>query len=332
MSPRPRVLSGIQPSGQLHIGNYFGMMKPMIEWQEKSDLFCFIVNLHALTTVSDAQALAENTRSAAADFLALGLDPEKAVFWVQGDVPQHTELTWILTNVTSMGLLERCHAYKDKVAQGLTPNHGLFAYPVLMAADILLYQSRLVPVGRDQKQHVEVARDIAGSFNHLYGETFVLPEPLIDDQLATIPGLDGRKMSKSYDNALNIFIPREELKSRVMAIVTDTRAVSDIKDPDHCNLFAIHRLFASAEETEELRQRYLKPGLKYSEVKKELIERIWNHFAPHREKRAELMKDQAILHDILTTGAAKARATAEATMAEVRSKVGLLWGRRPQTP
>jgi len=269
MSPKLRVLSGIQPSGQLHIGNYFGMMKPMIEWQEKSELFCSIVNLHALTTVLDARTLAENTLGAAADFLALGLDPEKAALWVQGDVPEHAELTWILTTVTSMGLLERCHAYKDKVAQGLTSNHGLFAYPVLMAADILLYQSNLVPVGRDQKQHVEVARDIAGSFNHLYGETLVLPEPLIDDRLATIPGLDGRKMSKSYDNALNIFITREELKSRVMGIVTDARAVMDIKDPDNCNLFALCRLFASAEELEELRGRYLKPGLKYSEVKNE---------------------------------------------------------------
>ncbi|MDR2725217.1 MAG: tryptophan--tRNA ligase [Candidatus Adiutrix sp.] len=323
---RTRVLSGIQPSGQLHIGNYFGMMKPMIEWQEKSDLFCFIVNLHALTTVFDAPTLAENTLNAAADFLALGLDPEKAVFWVQGDVREHTELTWILTNVTSMGLLERCHAYKDKVTQGLTPNHGLFAYPVLMAADILLYQAHLVPVGRDQKQHVEVARDIAGSFNHLYGETFALPEPLIDDQLATIPGLDGRKMSKSYENAINIFVSREELKNRVMAIVTDTRAVSDIKDPDNCNLFALYRLFASAEEREELRERYLKPGLKYSEVKKDLIDRLWNHFAPHREKRAELMKAPDTLHDILKTGAARARAVAETTMAQVRSKVGLLYG------
>jgi tryptophanyl-tRNA synthetase len=328
MTNKARVLSGIQPSGQLHIGNYFGMMKPMIEWQEKSDLFCFIVNLHALTTVFDAKVLAGNTLNAAADFLALGLDPEKATFWVQGDVPQHTELTWILTNVTSMGLLERCHAYKDKVAQGLTPNHGLFAYPVLMAADILLYQANLVPVGRDQKQHVEVARDIAGSFNHLYGETFVLPEPLIDENLATIPGLDGRKMSKSYENALDIFIPREELKSRVMAIVTDTRAVSDIKDPDSCNLFALYRLFSTAEELEELRGRYLKPGLKYSEVKKELIDRIWNHFAPHREKRAGLIKEPDTLHDILKAGAAKARGRAEATMAEVRGKVGLDYSSR----
>jgi len=325
MSPKLRVLSGIQPSGQLHIGNYFGMMKPMIEWQEKSELFCSIVNLHALTTVLDARTLAENTLGAAADFLALGLDPEKAALWVQGDVPEHAELTWILTTVTSMGLLERCHAYKDKVAQGLTSNHGLFAYPVLMAADILLYQSNLVPVGRDQKQHVEVARDIAGSFNHLYGETLVLPEPLIDDRLATIPGLDGRKMSKSYDNALNIFITREELKSRVMGIVTDARAVMDIKDPDNCNLFALCRLFASAEELEELRGRYLKPGLKYSEVKKELIDRIWGCFAPHREKRAELLKDPGTLHDILRAGAAKAKRVAEATMAEVRGRVGLTY-------
>jgi tryptophanyl-tRNA synthetase len=222
-----------------------------------------------------------------------------------------------------MGLLERCHAYKDKLAQGLTPNHGLFAYPVLMAADIILYQADLVPVGRDQKQHVEVARDIAGGFNHTYGETFVLPEPLIDDQLATIPGLDGRKMSKSYNNAIDIFIPREELKNRVMAVVTDTRAVNEIKDPDHCNLFALYRLFASGEKTAEMRDRYLRPGLKYAEVKKELIELIWNHFAPHRERRAELLKNRGFIHDLLKAGAAKARSVAEATMADARRKVGL---------
>ena len=323
MTERPRVLSGIQPSGHLHIGNYFGMMKPMIERQEKSELFCFIVNLHALTTVFDAGALARHTLEAAADFLALGLDPDRSTFWVQSDVRQHTELTWLLHNVTSMGLLERCHAYKDKLAQGLTPNHGLFAYPVLMAADILLYQADLVPVGRDQKQHVEVARDIAGGFNHLYGQTFVLPAPLIDGQLATIPGLDGRKMSKSYGNAIDIFISREELQGRIMAIVTDARAVSEVKDPDNCNLFALYRLFAPDERIAEMRARYLRPGLKYVEVKKELLELIWNHFAPHRLRRAELVRDPDTLRDILKAGAGRARRVAEETMAEARRRVGL---------
>ena len=225
MDKKPRVLTGVQPSGRLHIGNYFGAMRTMIEWQDKSDLFCFMANLHALTSVFEAQTLAQNTLEAVTDFLALGLDPAKSTFWVQSDVHQHTELTWILHNVTSMGLLERCHAYNEKLAKGLTPNHGLFAYPVLMAADIIMYRANLVPVGRDQKQHCEVARDIAGSFNHTYGETFVLPEPHIDDNLATVPGLDGQKMSKSYHNTIDIFIDKGELKKRVMAIVTDTRAV-----------------------------------------------------------------------------------------------------------
>lgn len=325
MNQKPRVLSGIQPSGSLHIGNYFGMMKPMIEWQEKSELFCFIVNLHALTSVFDGKLLAQNTLEAATDFLALGLDPDQCIFWVQSDVPEHTELTWLLHNVTSMGLLERCHAYKEKLARGLTPNHGLFAYPVLMAADIVLYQANLIPVGRDQKQHVEVARDVAGSFNHIYGETFVIPEPLIDDHLATIVGTDGQKMSKSYKNTIDIFVDKAELKTRVMAIVTDTRGVNEAKDPDSCSIFSLYRLFASSEQTAEMRERYLQPGLKYVEAKKELIELIWEHFAPHREKRAELVKDPDTIHDILKSGATKARAVAQQTMAEVRTKVGLIY-------
>ncbi len=325
MNEKPRVLSGIQPSGSLHIGNYFGAMRQIIGWQEKSELFCFIVNLHALTTVFDGPTLAKNTLDAAVDFLALGLDPDKCSFWVQGDVPQHTELTWILDNHTSMGLLERCHAYKEKVAKGLTPNHGLFAYPVLMAADIILYQAHLVPVGKDQKQHVEVARDIAGSFNHIYGETFVLPEPLINDDVATVPGLDGQKMSKSYNNAIEIFLERDELKKRVMAIVTDTRGVNEIKDPDNCNLFALYKLFATEEQTALMRDRYLSPGLKYVEAKKELIEIIWNYFEAPRAKRADLLKHPDTIHDIMKAGAAKAKAKAEATMSDVRRRIGLIY-------
>ena len=325
MSKKPRVLTGIQPSGRLHIGNYFGAMKPMIEWQEKSDLFCFFANLHALTSVHEGSVLAANTLEAITDFLALGMDPDKSTFWVQSDVYQHTELTWFLDNVTSMGLLERSHAYKDKLAHGLTPNHGLFAYPVLMAADIIMYQADLVPVGKDQKQHLEMARDIAGSFNHLYGETFVLPEAGIDENMATIPGTDGQKMSKSYHNTIDIFIEKDDLKKAVMGIVTDTRGVDEIKDPDNCNLFKLYSLFASPEQKAEMLERYLKPGLKYVEVKKALVEMIWNFFALHREKRAELAKDPDGIRDIMKKGAAKAAAVAEETMVKVRQKVGVIY-------
>jgi len=220
-----RVLSGIQPSGSLHIGNYLGMMKPMLDYMDRSELFIFVVNFHALTSVQDSEKLARGTLEAAADFLALGLDPERCIFWVQSDVPEVVELTWILSCVTPMGLLERCHSYKDKVAKGLPFNHGLFAYPVLMAADILLYQSNLIPVGRDQKQHVEVTRDIAIKFNHIFGETFVIPEAEINDDVATVPGTDGQKMSKSYDNAIEIFLDEKTLRQRVMSIVTDSTPV-----------------------------------------------------------------------------------------------------------
>ncbi len=325
MTKKLRVLTGIQPSGRLHIGNYFGAMKPMIEWQEKSDLFCFFANLHALTSVHDGQLLAQNTLDGITDFLALGMDPEKSTFWVQSDVYQHTELTWFLDNVTSMGLLERSHAYKDKLGHGLTPNHGLFAYPVLMAADIIMYQADLVPVGKDQKQHLEMARDIAGSFNHVYGETFVLPEAGIDDDVATIPGTDGQKMSKSYKNTIDIFVDRDELKRVVMSIVTDTRGVNEIKDPDNCSLFKLYSLFAAGDQEAEMRDRYLKPGLKYVEVKKALIEMIWEFFAPHREKRDELAKNPDMIRDIMKAGAAKARKAAEETMVKVRQKVGVIY-------
>ncbi len=243
-----RILSGIQPSGTLHIGNYFGMMRSMIRYQKEHTLFCFIVNYHALTTVAEGPRLAADTLGAAADFLALGLDPEKSFFWVQGDVPEVTELTWILSNVTPMGLLERAHSYKDKIAKGIAPNHGLFAYPVLMAADILLYQADRVPVGKDQKQHLEMTRDIAIRFNYLYGDTFVVPEAEIDDDLAVIPGIDGQKMSKSYGNTIDIFEDEAELKKKVMSVVTDSRGVQEIKDPDTDNLFALISLFMTSEE------------------------------------------------------------------------------------
>ncbi len=318
-----RVLSGIQPSGSLHIGNYFGMMQPMIAYQEQEELFVFIVNLHALTTITDAEELKRNTINAAADFLALGLKPEKSIFWVQSDVAEVTELTWILSNVTSMGLLERCHSYKDKIAKGIVPNHGLFAYPVLMAADILLYQSNIIPVGKDQKQHVEVARDIAVRFNHTFGQTFVLPEPEINEQLAVVPGLDGQKMSKSYNNAIDIFTDRETLDRTVMKVVTDSTPVDEPKNPDTCNLFALYSLFASPEKTEELRERYLRPGLKYVDVKKELAQLIWDYFGEHRDKRAKLVEREDTIREILNEGAKKARRIARETMELVRDRVGI---------
>ena len=318
-----RVLSGIQPSGSLHIGNYFAMMKPMISYLERSELFVFIVNLHALTSITNPDEMRQNTLAAAADFLALGLEPEKCYFWVQSDVKEVTELTWILSNVTSMGLLERCHSYKDKIAKGIVPNHGLFAYPVLMTADIILYQSNIIPVGQDQKQHVEVARDVAQRFNNTYGETFVLPEPQISEELAVIPGLDGQKMSKSYNNTIDIFTDRDTLDKTVMRIVTDSTPVNEPKNPDTCSLFAIYSLFLTDEEIETLRARYLAPGLRYGDVKKELAQAIWDYFESHRDKRQKLMSNPDTIRDILTYGADKARVIAQETMAVVRDRVGI---------
>jgi tryptophanyl-tRNA synthetase len=257
------------------------------------------------------------------DFLALGLDPDKCYFWVQSDVPEVTELTWILGCHTSMGLLERSHSYKDKVARGITPSCGLFTYPVLMAADILLYQANLIPVGRDQKQHVEITRDIALRFNGTYGETFVVPEPLIADEIALIPGLDGQKMSKSYGNTINIFETEKELKKKVMRIVTDSTPVEEPKNPDTCSLFALYRLFASAEKLENLRGRYIRGGTGYGDVKKELFGLIWEYFAPFRDRRERLAGDPAAVAAILAGGAEKTRAVAANTLDDVKQKVGL---------
>ena len=318
-----RVLSGIQPSGSFHIGNYFAMMRKMIDYQENQELFAFIANLHAMTSLPDGSLLGTNTREAAASFLSLGLDPEKSVFWVQSDVPEVTELTWVLSNVTPMGLLERCHSFKDKTARGISANHGLFAYPVLMAADILLYQSDRVPVGQDQKQHLEVTRDIAVKFNNDFGETFVVPDAEIDEGVAVIPGTDGQKMSKSYGNAIDIFCDKGTLKKQVMGIVTDSAPVEAPKDPDTCNLFAISSLFLSDDEKGDLAQRYRSGGLKYSEVKKDLVARIWDYFSPYRERREELLHDQDRLRKIMQQGAERARETGDQTMKEVRIKTGL---------
>jgi len=318
-----RVLSGIQPSGDLHIGNYFGMMKPMIEYQERSELFCFIVNYHAMTSVADGPKLAQGTIQVALDFLALGLDPEKAIFWVQSDVPEVTELTWILNNVTPVGLLLRSHSYKDKVAQGIAPNHGLLSYPVLMAADILLYQGEKVPVGKDQQQHLEITRDIAFKFNSTYGETFVIPEAEINADVPLVVGIDGRKMSKSYDNTIEIFCEEKALKEKIARIVTDATPVEAPKNPETCNLFINISLFLKASEKAELAERYRRGGVKYSDVKKDLFARIWEYFRKARENRKELEKDLGGVRKILMAGAEKARTRAMPTLDMVRKRVGL---------
>ncbi len=318
-----RVLSGIQPSGSLHLGNYFGMMKKMVAYQEQQELYCFIANYHAMTSVSDGKALAGGTLEAAANFLALGLDPEKSLFWVQSDVPEVQELTWILSNFTPMGLLERCHSYKDKIARGIAANHGLFAYPVLMSADILLFQSEKVPVGKDQKQHVEVTRDIAIKFNNEYGDIFTLPEAEIDDQVATVPGLDGQKMSKSYKNTIDLFLDEKPLRKQIMRIVTDPTPVEEPKDPDSCNVFQIFRLFLDKEQESALRRRYLAGGLGYGEVKQELFETVRDFFAPYTERRKALLADKEELRRILSRGAEKARQVAARTLRKVRKKTGL---------
>lgn len=318
-----KILSGIQPSGQLHIGNYFGMMLPMIRNMEKGELYAFIVNLHALTTVHDRERLAGGTLEAAADFIALGLDPERCIFWVQGDVPEVTELTWVLSTLTSMGLLERCHSYKDKIAKGIAPSHGLFSYPVLMAADILLYQADVVPVGKDQKQHLEVARDIGMRFNHVFGDIFVIPEPAIEESVATVPGIDGQKMSKSYGNTIPIFSEGRQLKKQVMAIKTDSTPVEAPKDPDSCNLYSIFKLFAPAERLAEVRKLYLEGGAAYGYLKQELAELINDYFAAARQRRAELLQDRESLKRILADGASRARDRAAPTLDRVRRRVGL---------
>jgi tryptophanyl-tRNA synthetase len=316
-----RVLSGIQPSGHLHIGNYFGMMKRMVENQEQHELFCFIVNLHALTTVFDAERLRRQTYEAICDFLALGLDPQKAVFWIQSDVPEVAELTWYLSNVTGMGLLERSHSYKDKLAKGIPASHGLFAYPVLMAADILGYGANRVPVGKDQKQHVEIARDIALRFNSTYGETFVIPEPDIETDLATVPGLDGQKMSKSYGNTLEIFASETDLRQKVMGIKTDSTPVNEPKPIEGNILFDLYALFLDDAGKTALKDRFLTPGLKYGEVKKELFGVIWEYFAPYRVKRAQINRDD--VREIMKFGAGKARRVIGEYMAKIRHNVGM---------
>ena len=318
-----RILSGIQPSGKLHIGNYFGAMRQHLQLQADNEGFYFIADYHALTANPVPAEFKQRCLDVTMDYIALGLDTEKTVFWRQSDVPQVTELAWILSCITPMGLLQRCTSYKDKVAQGFSPNHGLFAYPVLQAADILIFDSNLVPVGADQKQHIEVTRDIAIRFNNRYGETFVVPKEHILDSVAVVPGLDGRKMSKSYDNTIEIFEPQKSVKKKVMRIVTDSTPVEDPKDPETCNVFAMLKLVASAQELKEWEQKYRAGGIGYGAAKKRLAELLHEYFAPYRQKRAELENDPGFVNSVLESGAQRARLVAQATMDRVRRATGL---------
>jgi len=319
-----RVLSGIQPSGRLHLGNYFGAMRPQLELQDKHECFYFIANYHALTSLDDRELVEEYTREVALGYLALGLDPKKTVFFRQTDVPEVTELAWIFSCVTPMGLLERCHSYKDKIAQGIKPNHGLFAYPVLQAADILIYKSHLVPVGQDQKQHVEVTQDIQGKFNQAYGEILVRPEPLIRNEVAVIPGIDGRKMSKSYDNTVELFAPKKQVKKRIMSIVTDSTPMEDPKDPDKCNVMALLRLIAPPQEVSDWEERYRKGGTGYGDAKKRLFELFCEVLEPARQRYEDLAAHPEEVDRILADGANRARTVAIETMREVRRACGLV--------
>jgi tryptophanyl-tRNA synthetase len=323
MEKKLRILSGIQPSGKLHIGNYFGMMRPALELQNQGDAYLFIANYHALTTVTDPAALRANTHDVALDFLACGLDPQRTVFYRQSDVPEVTELSWLLSVVTPMGLLERCHSYKDKLAKGIPPSHALFSYPVLMAADILAVQSTTVPVGRDQKQHVEVTRDVAIKFNLQFGEVFRIPEPSIRDEVAVVPGVDGQKMSKSYNNTIEIFGTEKETRARCMKIVTDSKQLQDPKDPATCNVFSLYKLFASEAERQEMETRYRAGGFGYGDAKKKLFEALWAYFEPFRKRRQELEKDPGYVESVLQDGAASAREEARRTLDAARRVVGL---------
>jgi tryptophanyl-tRNA synthetase len=317
-----RYLTGLQPSGALHVGNYFGAVRPAVELQQKGEAFYFIADLHALTSIHDRNLLNRYTHELALDLLACGLDPARACIFRQSDVTVVTELAWILSTVTPMGLLERCHSYKDKTTRGLPASHGLFAYPVLMAADILLYHANAVPVGKDQKQHLEVSRDIAMKFNETYGEILTLPEPYIPEEVATIAGLDGQKMSKSYHNTLEIFAEEKALRKKVMAIVTDSTPVEAPKDPTTSSIVQLYRLFAPADEVARMEEEFRRGGVGYGEFKKRLFGAFWEGFRPLREHRAALQADPDQVEKVLVKGAERARAEASATMHQVRAAVG----------
>ena len=319
-----RILSGIQPSGALHLGNYFGMMRPAIELQERGEAFYFIADYHSMTSLFDANERRKNTLDVALDFLACGLDPQKAVFFKQSDVPQVTELAWLLSTLTPMSLLEKCHSFKDKSAKGIPVNHGLFAYPVLMAADILLYDSNVVPVGRDQKQHVEVTRDIAIKFNEQYGQTFVIPEPKIREEVAVIPGTDGQKMSKSYGNTIEIFGDEKIVRKKIMGITMDSRQPAEPKaDADKNLAVQLLKLVADADVAKDFEDRMRLGGLGYGDLKKALFENYWNHFAEARRKRAELAVNLDYVNKVLADGATKARSLAQTVLKRARQASGL---------
>lgn len=318
------ILSGIQPSGTLHFGNYFGAMRQHIEHQNLGDAYYFIANYHALTSLNDGKALTENTFNITLDYLALGLDPDKAAFFAQSSVPNHAVLSWILGTLCPVSLMEKGVSYKDKIAAGLNPNIGLFTYPILQAADILIYQADLVPVGADQKQNLEIARDLAGKFNHLYNEeVFTLPEPLILEDVAVVPGIDGRKMSKSYGNTIGIFDEGKVLKKKVMSIQTDSKALEEPKDPDSCNVFSLIKLFADKQKQLEIADKYRSGGYGYGHAKKELLELITINFAESREKRKELAQKPDYVYDVLREGAKKARIKTDPFMDNVLSVTGL---------
>ncbi len=320
-----RILSGIQPSGALHLGNYFGMMRPAIELQEQGEAYYFIADYHSMTSLFDAGQRRRNTLNVALDFLACGLDPKRAVFWKQSDVPEVTELSWLLTTVTPMGLLEKCHSYKDKIAHGLAPSHGLFAYPVLMAADILIFDSNVVPVGRDQKQHVEVTRDIAIKFNEAYGQTFILPEPRIRDEVAVVPGLDGQKMSKSYGNTIEIFGDEKATRKKIMGILMDSRTPQEPKPDAEKNLAVqLLKLVAPAEVAKDFEDRLRAGGLGYGDLKKALFEHYWTTFAPARARRAELAANLDYVHQVLREGANRARTVAVKVLQRAKTAAGLM--------
>ena len=317
-----RVLSGIQPSGSLHVGNYFGMMNRMIKYQDENELFSCIVNYHALTTINDPEVLRKNTINATLDFFALGLDPEKSTFWIQGDVPHVTEFTWIISNVTNVGLIERSTSYKDKISKGVIPNMGLFSYPLLMASDILCFGSEIVPVGKDQKQHLEIARDIAVRFNNIYGDILVIPEEDIDKDTQLVPGTDGQKMSKSYNNIIPIFGDESFIKKQIMSIVTDSTPVDQPKDLNS-PLYRLFTLFLSDKDKKILENKFLSPGLQYGKVKADLFDTVIEYFRPFRDKRDYLSKNLDYVLNQLAIGSEKATLVSDQIIDKVRTVTGL---------
>lgn len=317
-----RVLSGIQPSGALHLGNYFGMMSRMVKYQSENELFCFIANYHALTSIPSPETLSQNTFNAVCDFLALGIDPERSTFWIQSHVPQVTELMWILSSQTGVSSMNRATSYKDKIAQGIKPNMGLYSYPILMAADILLFDTHLVPVGKDQKQHLEIARDIAIRFNNTYGETLVIPEPDIEKETQLVPGIDGKKMSKSYNNTIPIFDSEKKIRKNIMTIITDTTGIDEPKDKD-TPLFQLYSLFLNEKERLKLSDRYDSKGVRYGDIKQELFEMVMDYFKPYREKRDRLASRPKEIYEILRYGSEKADSIASEVLDRVKSSVGM---------